>query len=222
MRATEFITEMRRNPQQNPRENVKEKLKTLAQDTSVFVSYTKLPKLGINPNSSGISTPAGVYAYPLHLIWADIENDLTNVPFPAEPQYMYVFRSTTPIMNVRNFGSKDLKAAIRRLHGISGWFKKIPYSSDEPGAQSFMSSFSTLMEYTKKMALQLQGNTNLNRAGIRNDPKTYAFTWNRLMKKATGYDSFVDPGFGIIDGHEPTQAMFLNPSKLQVIDRIDL
>lgn len=217
MRATEFIKEMRRNPEQNPRENVKEKLKTLAQDTSVFVSYTQLPKLGINPNSSNISTPAGVFAYPLHLIWSDIENDLTNVPWPFKPQYMYIFRSTTPIMNVRNFNSKDLKAAIRRLHGITGWFKKIPYSSDEPGEPGFLSSFHAIMEYTKKMALQVQ-----NRAGIRSHPKTYAFTWNRLMKKATGYDSFVDPGFGIIHSHEPTQAMFLNPSKLQVIDRIDL
>jgi len=228
MRAQEFVLELRRNPQQNPRVSGQDVLKPLAQDHSVFVSYTKIPKLGINPDPRSINTPAGVYAYPLYLIWPDIQTDLTNVPFPANPRYMYVFRSPTPVMDVREFGRSDLRAAMRRLHGVARWLKPTPNSWDEPGEPGYLSSFAMLLDYTRKMALKQQDVTDLDLVGgshgqpARKSPRSYVFTWNQLLKKATGHDAFVDPGHGIIHGGEPTQAMFLNPSQLQIIERIDL
>jgi hypothetical protein len=222
MRVQEIITELRRNPEQNPRINPVSQLEPLSRDPNVFVSYTKLPKLGINPNPSSINTPAAVYAYPLAEIWPDIRRDLRNVPFAGNGNYMYVFRSQSPVMNIDEFMPKDLRQAMRNLHGrIKGSVKSLPYHEiDGPG---YLRPFAGLLQHTRDLTLKKKGLSDIEFTGKnRRRPSAYAFTWNKMLRTATGYNAFMDPGQGIIHGGEPTQAMFLDPTKLEIITRIDL
>ena len=67
MRLTHFINEKRRNPELNPKVSFVELLEKYKGRTDIFVTYTKLPKLGINPNNV-FDTPTGVYSYPIDYV----------------------------------------------------------------------------------------------------------------------------------------------------------
>lgn len=225
MRIEEFVTELRRNPEQNPRVSAREILEPLSRDPRVFVSYTKIPKLGINPDPKSINTPGAVYAYPLPDIWHDIKGDVRNVPFAGSGNHIYVFRYDDPILDVSEFSESDLKKSLKRLHGITGIFKSTPYN--EPDGPGYLRPFSALLSYTRGLAQKKQNVNDVDVAGPkdspgRRQPSSYAFTWNEILRRATGYDAFLDPGVGIIHGGEPVQAFFLLPSKIKIIDRIDL
>jgi hypothetical protein len=59
----------------------------------VFVSFTSLPKLGINPKTP-YDTPAGIYSYPVYYVIEnyDPKNGAFTVPFAAEQEYVHVFQ----------------------------------------------------------------------------------------------------------------------------------
>lgn len=68
-------------------------LRKYAGDESVFVSFSDVNKLGLNP-SSDYDTPIGIYAYPVDYV---IERSLTNqrsfnVPFASDRKFIIVFR----------------------------------------------------------------------------------------------------------------------------------
>jgi hypothetical protein len=225
MRIGEFVTELMRNPEQNPRVSAKEILEPLSRDSRVFVSYTKLPKLGINPNLKSINTPGAVYAYPLADIWHDIRDDVRNVPFAGSGNHIYVFRYDDPILDVSEFSESDFRKAMKKLHGLLGMIKPLPYS--EPDGPGYMKPFSVFLTYTRDLAQKKRKVDDVDVAGPkdspgRKQPSSYAFTWNEMLRRSTGYDAFLDPGEGIIHGGEPLQAFFLLPSKLKILDRIDL
>jgi hypothetical protein len=95
----------------------------------------------------------------------------------------------------------------------------------------YESPFNALLEYTKTLALKklkippnnikfsYDSNGKFIPPIVR--PTGYVFTWNTLVKKATGYDAFISTK-GTIHGGEPIQAMFLSPEKLQVISMITI
>jgi hypothetical protein len=57
----------------------------------VFGSFTNLPKLGVNPQSS-YNTPVGIYAYPIDYIVDQISGADIKVPFQAEAPFLHVFQ----------------------------------------------------------------------------------------------------------------------------------
>lgn len=225
MRARDIVTELRRQPDLNPRVSANEILEPLSRDPRVFVSYTRLPKLGINPNPSSINTPAAVYAYPLADIWHDIRKDMRNVPFAGSGNYVYVFRYDDAILDVSEFSQSDFRNAMKKLQGLLGMLKPLPYN--EPDGPGYVRPFSAFLNYTRDLALKKRKVNDVDVAGPKDSlgrkrPSSYAFTWNEMLRRSTGYDAFLDPGLGIIHGGEPIQAFFLLPTKLKVIDRIDL
>jgi len=58
------IKEKRRNPDQNPHIGAWDYLIEYKDDPDVYISFTEIDKIGINPLSK-YNTPVGVYAYPL-------------------------------------------------------------------------------------------------------------------------------------------------------------
>jgi hypothetical protein len=75
--------------------------------TDVFGSFTKIPKLGINP-STRYRTPVGVYAYPVDYILDKVKGDIFNVPFPSEGRvpYVHIF-SVSGLDRTLNFNMND-------------------------------------------------------------------------------------------------------------------
>jgi len=75
------IEEKRRNPDQNPHIGAWDYLLRYKDDPDVYISFTEIDKIGINPLSK-YNTPVGVYAYPLrefyetyvNIKWKDLED----------------------------------------------------------------------------------------------------------------------------------------------------
>jgi hypothetical protein len=70
-----------------------EMVRKYKEDPSVFITFTKIHKVGVNPNS-GYSTVLGVYAYPLQetydLYRVDEEKGFSAYPFPDDVDKIYV------------------------------------------------------------------------------------------------------------------------------------
>jgi hypothetical protein len=85
------ISEARKNPEQNPKVSInqairqrlnKTKDKIDGAITNLFVSFTEIDKLGINPGSR-YDTPLGIYAYPAKYVMHRIgnEREAARLPF---------------------------------------------------------------------------------------------------------------------------------------------
>jgi hypothetical protein len=91
------LEEARKNPDQNPKESAYELLKPYAQNPDIYISFTYVDKLGLNPSSAYFTTPLAIYTYPLKEVWAkygvDAERSLTVLPFAAKNPYIWVLKS---------------------------------------------------------------------------------------------------------------------------------
>src|SRR6202167_3888610 len=69
---------------------IEKSLEPYKDDPSMYISYTELDKIGINPQSEYL-TPNGVYAYPLKEIWEDLIDD--KIPFASNAKYVNLIKS---------------------------------------------------------------------------------------------------------------------------------
>jgi hypothetical protein len=89
----QFLTEKRSSPKQY----VVDILEKYKDDPDVYISFTQDlsgPKLGINPKSK-YSTPLGIYAYPLKIMWDTIKG-YSEIPFANQHPNLYVFKPKDP------------------------------------------------------------------------------------------------------------------------------
>lgn len=80
-----------------PKQYVVDQLEKYKDDPDVYISFTRDlsgPKLGLNPRSK-YSTPLGIYAYPLKIMWDTIKG-YSEIPFAAEHPNLYVFKPKDP------------------------------------------------------------------------------------------------------------------------------
>lgn len=106
-----LLAEKRRNPSQNKKSSSYEVLKKYAKRNDIFVTYTKLNKVGINPQND-FNTPTAVYAYPLPQVWKTIEynKDAQIVPFAGERRYIQVIKPSGNGVFVHDLKTKYSKA----------------------------------------------------------------------------------------------------------------
>ncbi len=79
-----LLCELRSNPDRNPKSSILDILYRYKDRDDVYVSFTKIEKLGINPQSS-YSTPLGIYAYPVKELWGEyIEHRLDSLPYATK------------------------------------------------------------------------------------------------------------------------------------------
>jgi hypothetical protein len=92
----QFISERRSNPEQNPKVSAYEYLKKYKNDPLIYISFTDVDKIGINPQS-GFNTPLGIYCFPLKEIWEQYDIDkhktLTKLPFAATRPYIWILEA---------------------------------------------------------------------------------------------------------------------------------
>ena len=231
MRAIDFIPEARRNPEQNPKVSVNDvihneliKIKqdksgnsTIADVTNLFVSFTKIPKLGINPGST-YHTPNGIYAYPAEYVMKKVgtNNPMNYLPFAGDEPWVNLFTVTDGVINLKTLNKTNYKMYINELEqkfvksGIlpPNEFKDIVDFADTDakrpdywGGQLWYVTME-IAEYLSK-----------TRGGKRNN------IWNAVWR-SMGLVGVVDTGAKIIHESEPTQAVFFDLSKIDVITRI--
>lgn len=205
------ITELRKNPDVNRKINTLQQLKELQErykDQTLFVSFTSLDKLGINP-SSRYSTPIGIYAYPLDYVLrradrqrADDTINFSNiVPFAGESRYVTVFSAKGTIVDLAD--TATLERWIEKFKTLSG--KPVL-----PNAYKQSSTPQLFWSYTMY----------LSQKGTKDPDFVKPKEWNKLFR-TVGIDGVVDSkGSGTIHPNEPTQAVFFSIESVNVITRI--
>ena len=171
----------------------------------IYISFTSLPKIGINP-SYGYSNPIGVYAYPLQTV---LEG---KAPYAKDRTYLQVLHHTKMGKYIRDLSSlsqteyKDITSKLGDMFIASKKFK----------------DKNEFLDYLKKIE---QGASNKSYGGVlfylivklnNFDPVKQTKTWRTL-----GYNMLGDlKGDGIIHPNEKEQVVFLEPSAYKHIDMI--
>lgn len=225
MRANEFTTEARRNPEQNPKTSINAVLKKYLDHaeqlpgvplSNLFVSFTQIEKLGINPQSQ-YSTPIGIYAYPVDYVISKTKTNMTmdELPFGHMP-WANIFR-VNPKANIiilQQVTNAILDLYIERIKkellpglGIKdNWF-----------------GFGRILRNVKSMS-KSPGQILWAITGRLGNSKSISGPagWNKVCLDL-GIDGFIDLGAGIIHEVEPTQAVFFKSTEdvIQMLERVD-
>ena len=212
MRATEFLSELRRNPDQNKpanqREHLADYLRQLGQSggdiTNWAVSMTTQPKLGINPRSK-YHTPIGIYFYPASYFLKNAEQGL---PFMDEATNIQLFRIEGPVLEIDKLEDSEYRELSERLVAlapqmrVSSALMREFMDGANMGAANVSSPGGRLWYIMYRMSGEGVG---AGRAHV---------MWNWLIRQL-GYVAVRDNGDGIIHVNEPTQGMVVDPRAIK-------
>lgn len=226
------VTEARKNPEQNPKVSINDAILTRLEKTTdnigsipnLFVSFTTVDKLGINPKSQ-YDTPLGIYAYPANFV-ANLtgeEYEMIALPFAGDAPWANIFKATGNIINLREMTSAETIPYYRELGEI--WAK---ISSSWQPWKTAVDQIQRIVDEAREYA------THSFRAGGRfwyvlmTAAQKYfskefksapPVVWNKVFR-LLGIDGAVDPGEGIIHGNEPNQAVFFNINAITDLTRV--
>jgi hypothetical protein len=204
MRLIEYlILEARKNPTTNIKQDTMQELKSiLRRYPDAFVSFTHIPKFGINP-SSPYNTPIGLYAYKLE----DVVGFLTSIDnihktFAADFKYIQVF-TVDPSAYIwtltNNSINKDVQQKIITSQKSRG-FKTGGFSRATTDKKLWFAIYKFIDPDFKTE----EEDENSSTKGVE----------SRKILKQAGIDGVIDPGLGIIHPNEPDQAVFFNIKQL--------
>lgn len=245
------ITEARKNPKQNPKVPINDVIDNRVEKDgadNLFISFTSIDKLGINPNSS-YETPLGIYAYPISYVinTTNTTDNMNNLPFAGEEPYANIFSATGNIVDLDDITDSNLAEYYKRLThsyikikgispGSSEWkttVDMIEHVIDEaPQGAKFNTPPGRFWYVARELATKLYStkptkekvpfaNNAANKAIADREKNLYisfSTSWNKLFRTA-GFDGFVDHGNGIIHTSEPHQAVFFSKRSIQNIER---
>lgn len=233
MRAIEFITEARRNPEQNPKVSPYERVVARAQTApnNTFVSLTAINKLGINPGSK-YNTPVGIYSYPAEYVIRTAPGTMKDLPFAGDQPFVNVFNAQGNIVNVSNMTAAEYQAWANKASDIfANLYKKRtgPETPEEkwkfgadiadkivqnaPYKAKFGTSGGKFWYITMAFADWIVHQKLLNTSSV-------PVAWNSLFR-LLGIDGCVDNGDGIIHTAERNQAVFFHSGAITNVERVD-
>ena len=217
------LFEARRYPEQNPKTSINDIIQraldnttdTVAGTKNLFVSFTTVDKLGINPGSSDRTTPLAIYAYPAEYIVSMIgsEKSMSKLPYAGSARFANLFKARGNIVHLNTITDTDVYfQKLGQLLNDSAKFEDIVtrtesvYSDRHGGA---------LWQVISSVALALS-----NAKGT-----PYPVIWNKVIRHI-GIDGVVDMdnsasgGGNIIHTNEPCQAAFFSTSAVYDLDRV--
>ena len=238
MRYREFTMEVRKNPEKNPKMVVNDEIyaeldrsiqsnsKIAGNNDNLFVSFTALDKLGINPTSK-YNTPVGIYSYPAGYIRDTIgSGSMGKLPFAGKSPYANIFRARGNIVDLIAITSPEKNEYYKKIaqywSSVSGldWKTSVDQVEDiinSAHKQARMANYygGQLWYVTMRVAYMMaQGKSE-----VRGGANPSAVAWNTLFRNI-GIAGCIDNGAGIIHTSEPHQAVFFDISAVEVIDRI--
>ena len=196
------LYELRRNSDKNKKKDLFSHIKDFSSLENKFLSFTDVPKLGINPKSYWTSTPIGIYAYPLWLM--PIEKKKL-FPFGMKRRYAIFFEYNGPILSTSLYSMDDFDRDLSKL--------KEKYPSD------------IIDKLSNDVKIFQNPFSKLNR--LIQDLSTYPFEgtypkpskWS-LIYLEIGHTCIVD-NRGLIHGGEPIQSVFFSRKGITNIDIIN-
>lgn len=192
-------------------DSILNKLKPYANDSSYYVTFTALKKVGINPKNN-FSTPIGVYAYNLKDLWDHWSRG--NDFFGKDRPYCFLIREASVRkleLNSYRFSNKDL-LFLEEIYGrvASGSFEDFLSN-----CRRKTSSNSNLYKSNRDGAVLWQLTQDLSRLLAPGDSKSFTVRWNKLFRDM-GYDFIYDNG-SIIHLLQNSQAVFFSPRSYEVM-----
>jgi hypothetical protein len=226
MRISELI-EARKNPDKNPKISVWDyvnaelpKADEIADVSNMFVSFTTIDKLGINPNST-YNTPLGIYAYPGEYVQYKARYNTNDLPFAGGSEYANVFKVTGNIVNLSELSSADELKYHQQLSEVYA-------TAVKPLGVSWKTAVDTvydlIIESDNEARVKSPGGKlwyiMMKLTTLPTRSVTYAWNtkphiaWNSLFRRI-GIDGCIDNGDGIIHPVEPTQAVFFSKTVIK-------
>lgn len=120
-----FLSEKRAHADLNQKISVYDQLKQYKGQSDIFVSFTEIEKIGINPRSN-YSTPNGIYTYPIDYILDNVrENSVSgavriNVPFAGDKPNIFVVKNKRPdsTLFISDFNQADYEHYLKAIREI--------------------------------------------------------------------------------------------------------
>jgi hypothetical protein len=111
----EILSEKRKNPDKNPKLSGYELLKKYKGRNDIFITFTTINKVGINPQND-FNTPTAIYTYPLNQVWKIIEQKKStlDLPFAGDRPYIQVLRHNGKNKYIHDLATKYGKAEFEK------------------------------------------------------------------------------------------------------------
>jgi hypothetical protein len=214
MRAYELL-EYRRAGSRYPKQAAIDVLKKYENQDDVYVSFTEIEKLGINPQSN-YNTPLGIYSYPLKAAMKVYGvRSIEDFPFANDAPYIWIFKAQAK--DVVDFTEIDLKKTIKTItadypditkNDIKNWMETAGIRDTEDDEVELLADEMDEGKYAAYI-------WNITRLGTKNSKK-----WNHILRKL-GYNGISDKtGIGLIHANEPCQAVFFSIRGLEILEKI--
>ena len=216
MKILEIIQEARKNPRLNPKTSINQILvdrlnatqDEIAGVKNLFVSFTEIDKLGINPQSK-YNTPLGIYSYPAQYVYntVNLNNPMKYLPFAGESPYVNIFSVKGNIIDINNMKYSDFTEYRLKFENLFTHYgidlEELTDILDSAQYESYVNSAGGKFWFiTMRIAVLLTKTPSWN-------SKNSSVSWTKLFK-ILGIDGVVDTGTGIIHPQEPSQAVFFN------------
>jgi uncharacterized protein YjbI with pentapeptide repeats len=238
------LTEARKNPDQNLKISAYEALKPYKNNSSVYISFTSVDKIGINPTSK-YNTPLGIYCYPLKEIWNRYKIDSLKsvgkaVPFAGESSYIWLIKEKTNIreLSLSEYSPRDystdreklisyIENNPREFNKIFVYFSNYNLNRVKMFKRPKVSLKDFLNQDFDRLADEALVNTfagkiwNITREIADSKQGKPSVQWNQILRRALDYDLVTDKqGRGIIHSAEPVQATFLYKGAFDVVKEL--
>lgn len=180
---------------------------------NMFVTFTDIEKLGINPQSEHKSTPSGIYAYPLKDAYAMMEKKL--VSFAGDRKYICLFESSAHMLDIQAYTQDDFEYDMDSL--AEQWTLLDPKNEDFAMNMlvSFEEDINRLWSRPGAAIWKLVYRISERAARVYNRK---AMVVSNAMLRKLGYDGAIDHGDSIIHAHEPAQAVFFRRDVCRVVE----
>jgi hypothetical protein len=219
-----ILLEARKNPQKNKKITAYEYLKPYSKNDDIYITFTELKKVGINPKSD-FNTPNGVYTYPLKETWEEYNveqnKSLKHYPFASNRPYITILKAKHSKYFIRDMKNdyssadydRDKEKLLKMCNNDNTLINDIEYEAKTSADNFHKNIIGYFWNMTRLISKYYRKEFNLS---------SYSATqaWNDLLRRL-GYTGFADKsGFSIIHSSEPIQAVFLTSKEYTVIDQI--
>jgi hypothetical protein len=233
------ISELRREPLLNPTKSVTDQLEEIysSYGDDVYVSFSEIPKVGINPKSSyytdpvisNESTPVGIYAYPLKYVLDNVQekDDFESLPYGGDRRYLLILKPKSKVIDLPSLTHYDLEYFIDMLRKKIGeeeteqalWSATLGHRKNLPPGKQFwlLTQFLARELSGGKMSIPPEKSKNVQRD--RQLAHRSGVVWNWLLKKI-GIGAILDTN-GYIFTSEPVQMVFIDVTDIEVVDTIE-
>lgn len=230
MKISDILSEARKNPEQNPKTSINAIIQKAYDETTdmvtpttknLFVSFTTVDKLGINPQSH-YDTPLGIYSYPAEFIVDNIGDytSMKEVPFAGDAPYANIFKANGNIIDVGEMYPEDARKYYKKI--VDLWAKESgkPWKTAVDEVEQIINAaevHAKFKDYPGGQFWYVTMRASEQLFGPKWKVKT-PVAWNKLFR-LLGIDGCLDRDVGIIHTSEPTQCVFFSIKAIKDVRR---